>query len=94
VWTLQASSPPPEPGSNVPEDESMPCGRSGQGMVHYPADDKLVVFGGRNNKSADIDMNDLWSYDMKSKFWQRLSGIYLQSSSVLSIEKTSLKHVF
>ena len=62
-------------------------------MVYHAAQESLLIFGGRNNKSADIDMNDLWAYETKgngsSQGWHKLSG-GPQSNSILTVERTTL----
>ena len=44
-------------------------------MIYYPPDKKLIIFGGRGSKRADSDMNDLWSFDSRTKFWTKLSAV-------------------
>ena len=68
----------------------MPKGRSGQSMTYYPEGHKILIFGGRSSKSADSDMNDLWSFDIRTKFWQRINENERVSDKG---EKTSLKNV-
>ena len=83
IWSLETTGAPSvlqdagfESTSKVPTEktteEAMPCPRSGQSMVNYAEDHKIVIFGGRSSKSADSDMNDLWAYDVRTKFWQKL----------------------
>jgi len=59
-------------------------------MIFYPPDKKLVIFGGRGSKRADSDMNDLWSFDIRTKFWTKLSAIQGLGHTV---EKTTMKDV-
>ena len=81
MWALETTGAPSVgPDANealkVPTekttDEAMPCPRSGHSMVNYAEDHKIVIFGGRSSKNADSDMNDLWAYDVRTKFWQKL----------------------
>ena len=46
-----------------------PIERSGHGMIHIPDENVLLVFGGRRNKNADGDLNDLWEYDIERNEW-------------------------
>ena len=72
------------------EDGTVPCRRSGQCMTYYPPTEKLIIFGGRGSKRADSDMNDLWSFDIKSRTWSKLTGVQGLGHTV---ERTTLRDV-
>ena len=55
------------PMSAVSDD--YPCPRSGQALTFDPVFNKIFLFGGRKNKKADGDLNDLWEYNIDQHKW-------------------------
>jgi hypothetical protein len=39
---------------------NVPAARSGHGMVYDDINNSIIIFGGRNKKTVDGDLNDLW----------------------------------
>lgn len=46
-----------------------PCPRSGQSTIYDPVHKRIILFGGRKNKKADGDLNDLWEFDTEQGIW-------------------------
>ncbi|CDW86351.1 kelch motif family protein [Stylonychia lemnae] len=45
-----------------------PCARSGQGMIYFE-EGLVFLFGGRGNDSVIQELNDLWTFNVKTKDW-------------------------
>ena len=48
-----------------------PCPRSGQSTIYDPVHKRIILFGGRKNKKADGDLNDLWEFDIEQGVWSQ-----------------------
>jgi len=55
-----------------------PSPRRGHGMIFYPDENKLILYGGYvynlDNNTTDYVSNDLWAYNISSNSWSQISS--------------------